>query len=1465
MNKKLIAFMQMFLVLSLSFTLALTLNPPAANAQEEQQVCCEQDNSGNFCSYVPSSQCTSAGVFKAATSCDQTSFCSSGCCSGIDGFCYSGYPKALCEDKGGSFSRGNCNQVNECKLGCCIIGTQADYVTKDRCIEETGDFPDLEVDFREDVNSEQECLNLARNLDQGCCVTPEGSCAFGAKSECTADTVVNGTGFYKDTYCSDNNLRGLCECAPHNQNDFRATTCLPDKDEVYWKDSCGNPEGIVESGLSRYGGAKDDGNCDYNQGTLCGDSDGDGIHTCESLDCESGTRSSNSENKDLSVNLEDYEDVHVGKSVDRGDANIREDLKENGILNGESWCLWDSENQIQKNNPLSTADRQGKDPPGSRYYRSICINGQELVEPCKDFREEYCYYNTIDVKLLQQEDKKYTESRCIENEWEPCANECNTANPLTMSKNAYEEALKKDQECCLGPKKDCTWNGNKCTPAVSPGFKFWEAEGAEVCSKANMECSATFVCGGWNRIIGCDEDATTSGLTFGSIFGLGAGAGTAIALGGFATGPVLVGTLGAGLLVGGSASGWFGTTADTGWQIVAGSECLSQNYLQAANNLCRSYGDCGADFNYLVDSPSFSDTEKEKFLLSKVGFSNTENINDELADYSRENIGKLKERKSDSRVTETIEFAFDGSGEDDVPGNFSQIPDWDKGKDFFDFTVPKGKSIGIGGRLKGALFTGNELRGQPWYTTSAFISLVGGLGFGLIGGGIATTGTAGQGTLLGFRASPLGFLISGIANQAGLQLFKGTGTLAGAREAATKVAETATKDLAAKQSAETTARGAYINAIKSQQAAEQAYDEIVKNLVGEPTKAIDTKKAYDAANLNVQTTQKSLEQSKIATQEAQKKLSQETAKSTSTFPQYMTGVSAAMWAYTIFQLGDVLFEQVKTAKVSTTCQPWQAPNYKIPKEEDPCERCNPQWDGNGDEEKEYVDEKGDPVSFRAKMACSEYRCKSLGAACELLNQGSEDETCVSLNKLDTNSPKIKPWPEGFTIVEENQIVETETGFKIDGDLPIYTVINMGLQTDEPAQCKMSLDHSLRYDEMPNNFFGGNTYKYFHLTPMVYPAGNEGNSTSINLIGGGAYKLYLRCIDAVGNANENDYVIEFNVEQEPDLTPPTIVGSSIQPPNIIIGEQSVLDNEVFLTHGSTYADITLFVNEPAECRYDYNPLDFNIMNTTNSCKASTLDSPPYYSCNFVRGLTAPTNGVGPAPSGFVSRAGLTKYVYFKCIDHPEAGYDGDRNFNKDAYTVILRGSDSLNITDTQPSALIKTSTSIVNVTLETRTTGGADLNGNSICKYTTEENLKDNIVAMTEFLNTGTSLHTQPWQPGSGEQKFYVGCYDKAGNIDYGTIEFNVEQDVTPPFITKIYTDKSLQPPQFTIEINEAGECKDSTEKIFDYETEGNLMNKLDTEGKKFSSSTPGSNLYYVICKDSFGNEMPAATVQIAEA
>src|SRR3990167_610137 len=181
---KLKAFFLIFIVFSLSFISPFGLDFSFVSAAENS-VCCEQTTTGDFCQQVPSSQCA-VDSLQAPTACAQTSFCRPGCCFDKegDGLCYNNYPKALCEQEfDGRFSDdASCSQTLECSQGCCVLGTQSAFTTRVACQEATEQFPDLAMDFRTDIQSEQACISLSRNSEEGCWVD-EDSCAYSTHAE----------------------------------------------------------------------------------------------------------------------------------------------------------------------------------------------------------------------------------------------------------------------------------------------------------------------------------------------------------------------------------------------------------------------------------------------------------------------------------------------------------------------------------------------------------------------------------------------------------------------------------------------------------------------------------------------------------------------------------------------------------------------------------------------------------------------------------------------------------------------------------------------------------------------------------------------------------------------------------------------------------------------------------------------------------------------------------------------------------------------------------------------------------------------------------------------------------------------------------------------------------------------------------------------------------------------------------
>ena len=307
-----------YLIISLSFFISF---PEEVKAQRSQQACCEKTLSGDYCIYTNRNQCdTSTGLGISNTNCEETTFCGNVCCVDSNEGCFPNEPKANCKNKPGTiFEDSSCRSVEGCSPGCCIIGEDFSFISESECKNTAqsiyGSNYNLDEIFKK-ANSEQECIDLSLQEQEGCCVD-DNSCSFTKKSSCNTEF----------------NLGRICSSLDECQN------CEPQKTKgckdgnVYWFDSCGNPENLIEE-------------CDYAQGNFCV-SEGEEA-SCKSIDCKETTQ---------------FENWNYTGRYGK---------------HGESWCVYEG--------PTGNfADR-----PGTRHYKFSCINGEEIKEECADYRQEIC-------------------------------------------------------------------------------------------------------------------------------------------------------------------------------------------------------------------------------------------------------------------------------------------------------------------------------------------------------------------------------------------------------------------------------------------------------------------------------------------------------------------------------------------------------------------------------------------------------------------------------------------------------------------------------------------------------------------------------------------------------------------------------------------------------------------------------------------------------------------------------------------------------------------------------------------------------------------------------------------------------------------------------------------------------------------------------------------------------------------
>ena len=451
---------KIFILLLLGILLAGSMGV----SSQETTVCCQETNTGAFCQDVPLDQCA-PGSPNLPTSCDSTSFCRAGTCyDSTEGTCLDNTPQLVCNDNGGVWSL---ESPPQCGLGCCILGDQAAFVTLVRC-KRLSAFLGLETNYDNSISSELQCIAVTQAQDRGACVYDfefQKSCQFTTRAECEDGVQTEGEGsisgeFHKDKLCSAEELGTIC--GPTTD-----TICVPGKDEVYFIDTCGNPANIYDATMienqdywanvkskSESCGAgsgnilsDDCGNCNYLQGSFCRDEDSAGEspaygdYICADLNCYSTS------------NGQSYK-------------------------HGESWCV--------NNDAGSTGD--GENSVGSRFYKHICINGEEVLEQCGDLRSQICIEDDIEG---------FSQAACRANRWQPCTTRDNR------------------QDCENTDKMDCRWLGGvkfgvgedgkerigACLPTDSPGFNFWSNEETqEICAQADINCVVKYE----KKIIGDD-------------------------------------------------------------------------------------------------------------------------------------------------------------------------------------------------------------------------------------------------------------------------------------------------------------------------------------------------------------------------------------------------------------------------------------------------------------------------------------------------------------------------------------------------------------------------------------------------------------------------------------------------------------------------------------------------------------------------------------------------------------------------------------------------------------------------------------------------------------------------------------------------------------------------------------------------------------------------------------------------
>ncbi len=1245
----------------------------SSRSSSTQQACCEKTKSGDYCVYTDKNECD-RNSRSSLTTCENTNYCSVGTCIyDKEGECFANTPKSLCEKNNGVWSNEDISEIAQCQKGCCQLSSECSFVTQNKCKSIVSQFPDLNMIFDKNVENEAACVDKCRSDEKGACVSSDGGCAFTTRALCNQESATDvtslnatrssvKTGFHPNVLCS-NPLLGT-NCARQQK-----TGCFDEK--VYWLDSCGNPENVYDSNKDRsynkgfilkgsscnLKGANDlnCGNCDYSKGNLCGKASDNvnmafGEFSCNDLTC-----------KDIT------------ESVASPDSGGEKET-------GESWCLYDARVGF------------GQDVVGSRHYRSLCLNGEEVIEPCKDFREELCVQGTSDSLQLNLGQvfnigDGYLESACRPNRYK----ECNSCNELGSSEKA--------QECCndIG-NKDCYFmpggisdKGGLCVPMVPPGLRFWEGGSSGGGSKDGTQTGANSV---------CEEASATCEVKF--VRGGAARIGIAI-------------------------EGLSSTGSD--WECVKNCHCNSLEWVKAAASQCNARGDCGAKYNI-------------KGRFTSGGF-DTEINGDELREW------RLSQKDFEDWGT----LSRQNYRRDD-PTNLGS---------FFVKSWPALTLIGLTG-IWAASYSGYFMGSKV--IASAF-------GSGLFLGpktlfspaqGITTETVWAEAFRSGINIQNTPGIKGGIKGVTIVEKVPVVETYESGGKSISVTREiSSTRELAALDVNGAALEGAtYAGAPVPKGATQIIYTE------------------YQGANHWVwaDNSGKALEKATEGQVEAMG--DQIYTQGFDFLHGILEVINVIGWIYLIYQLIDYFGKEDKTETISVTCNAWEPP-----KGGDECEKCN---------------EEG--------KDCSEYRCRSLGKLCRLINEGTDEEKCVAQTPIDVSSPKISAVKPKNLVIEEVK----NQGFTIKTLIKPFTPVELKLATDEPARCKFDTNVSIKYENMKFNF-GDNLYRTEH--EMLFSLPSElAQEEAIRLTNGGKYSLYVRCADANENANNRDYYIKFEIDKGPDLTAPKIELTSIK-------------NNGFIGENVQDVGLDVFVNEPSECRWDKNDIDYDSMKNSFICVRTGLDQSPLrqglYRCS---GLL---NDIKKGRNNF----------YFRCKDQPQK--TEGRNVNKESYQFSLIRTDKLGISSVEP----KDKVFRTNPKITVKTSAGAQ-NGISFCGYSTDRNAE--LSSIPQFASTNSSTHEQQLRNlRKGRYTLYVTCVDIAGNTAKESASFEVAADVSQNVIGNVYKDTRNN--ILVIGTNEDSTCYYDV-KQFSF---GEGIPMTDPNSKKHEAVLP-NKFYYVLCKDVFNNE-----------
>jgi len=339
---------------------------------------------------------------------------------------------------------------------------------------------------------------------------------------------------------------------------------------------------------------------------------------------------------------------------------------------------------------------------------------------------------------------------------------------------------------------------------------------------------------------------------------------------------------------------------------------------------------------------------------------------------------------------------------------------------------------------------------------------------------------------------------------------------------------------------------------------------------------------------------------------------------------------------------------------------------------------------------------------------------------------------------------------------------------------------------------------------------------------------------------GEVEIFVRCQDYFGNFNLNEYEVNFCINSGPDSTPVSH-SLTVTSPN----------NNAILSYETFEKNLTMWINEPAECKYDLiQGKAYNEMENSFNCKTSLTEREIF----------------GWRCSTTLTNLGSENNFYIKCNDQPWfKDNQSERNVNIEdfEYNLFVSESeleiDSISVlysgakTELSQETFteIKGGGSSFSVEIGIKTSAGKE-NGISECSYRWNNDL-------IPFLNTNSNTHKQKLTLVNGNYNIPLTCEDDAGNKVSKNAKFSLIIDNSAPRVVRTYH----QSGRLNIITNEQAKCYFSFDEVKQCNFNINDAEDMET-GFSLNHKAKWINgeKYYIKCKDVWENQNPRCAVEV---